>query len=211
MLDKYIEFGLRQVPTALYPDPVEEVTVSPASVTLATSKHQEAWTYLRPNFESQGEQSDRLLSPDLDPEDQGQFHFTRAECGISYANLPHLRPSVLYILGSTSYLTSPQWEVDKLRPTGTGLGGSGGVPAGKVQKVVIDGVGHLVPCEQPGLCAEHAADWLGRWLKQYRDDEEFYHNHSSRKSARDKLVTSDEWRESVRQSPKLRRPINGKL
>jgi hypothetical protein len=45
VLDKYIEFGLRQVPTALYPDGVNGATLSPGAVTLATSKHQEAWNY----------------------------------------------------------------------------------------------------------------------------------------------------------------------
>ena len=211
VFDKYIEYGLRQVPTALYPSPVEGGPVSPGSVTLTTSKHQEAWSYVRSNFEPQDKHTDRLLSPDLDPQDQGQFHFTRAECNITYANLPHLRPGVLYIWGSTSGLTSPQWEVDKLRLTGTGVGGSGGVPAGKVQRVVIDGFGHLVPCEQTSICAGHAADWLGRWLKQHRADEDFYRNHDSRKSAQDMLVTSDEWKKRVRQSPKLRRPVKGKL
>ena len=211
VLDKYIEFGLRQVPTALYPKVVEAGAVSPGSFTLTISMHQEAWSYLRSNFEPQDERVDPLLSPDLDPQDQGQFHFSRAECNIVYANLPQLRPSVLYVWGSTSGLTSPQWEVDKLRLTGTGLGGSGGVPAGNVHKLVIDGCGHLVPCEQPSVCAGYAADWLGQWLRQYRADEEFYRNHDSRKSLRNMLVVSDEWKRRVRQSPKLRRPVRGKL
>jgi pimeloyl-ACP methyl ester carboxylesterase len=211
VLDKYIEFGLRQVPTALYPKLVEGGAVSPDAVTLMTSKHQEAWNYVRSNFESQDESTDCLLSPDLDPQGQGQFHFTRAEASITYTNLPHLRPSVLYIWGSKSDLTSPRWEVEKLRLTGTGVGGSGVVPAGKVQKVVIDGVGHLVPCEQVGMCAGHAADWLGRWLKQYRIDEEFYSNHDSKKSAQDMLVTSDEWKKRVRQPTSIIRPVKGKL
>jgi hypothetical protein len=211
VLEKYLEFALRPVPTALYPNPVEGGAVSPASVTLTTSKHQESWNYVRPNFEPQDEHTDRLLSPDLDPQDQGQFYFARPEMNIAYANLPHLRPSVLYMWGSTSGLTSPQWEVDKLRLTGTGLGGSGGVRAGKVDKVVIDGFGHLVPCEKTSECAGYAAEWLGRWLKQYLADEEFYRKHDSKKSARGMLVTSDEWKKRVRQSPKLRRPVKGKL
>jgi pimeloyl-ACP methyl ester carboxylesterase len=209
VLDKYIEFGLRRVPTALYPTPVEGGAVSPNAVTLTTTKHQEAWNYVRPNFDPQDEYTDRLLSPDLDW--QVQYYFARPEASIVYADLPHLRPSVLYIWGSKSGLTSPQWEAEKLRLTGTGVGGSGGVPAGKVQKVVIDGFGHLVPCEQVGVCAEYAADWLEQWLKQYRTDEQFYRNHDSKKSAQDMLVTSDEWKKRVRQPPKTPRPVKGKL
>jgi pimeloyl-ACP methyl ester carboxylesterase len=210
VLDKYIEFGLRQVPTALYPDRVNGATVSSGAVTLTTSKHQEAWNYLRPNFSQQDEGADRLLSPDLDPKGQGRFHFTRAESNIMYTNLPYLRPSVLYIWGSTSNLTSPDWEAEKLRLTGSGVGGSGGVQNGKVKKVVIDGFGHLVPCEKVGACVEHAANWLGQWFKQYRADEEFYRNHDSKKSLQDMLVTSNEWKKRVRQPTSIIRPAKGK-
>jgi pimeloyl-ACP methyl ester carboxylesterase len=209
VLDKYIEFGLRKVPTALYPP--KGGGVPQDAVTLTTSKHQEAWNYVRSNFEPQDECTDRLLSPDLDPRGQGQFHFTCAETTTTYTNLPSLRPSVLYVWGSSSDLTSPRWEVEKLRLTGTGVGGSGGVPAGKVQKVVIGGSGHLVPCEQVVACAGHAADWLERWVKRYRTEEEFYRNHNSKKSAQDKLVTSDEWKKRVRQPTTIIRPIKGKL
>jgi hypothetical protein len=75
MLDKYIELGLRLVPTVSYPKSIASGTASPDSVTLTTSKPQEAWSDVRSNFEH----SDRLLSPGLDPQDQGRFHFTPAE------------------------------------------------------------------------------------------------------------------------------------
>jgi hypothetical protein len=163
------------------------------------------------NFEPQHDYTDRLLSPDLDSQGQGQFHFTRAEATITYTNLPHLRPSVLYMWGSKSDLASPRWEVEKLRLNGTGVGGSGGVLAGNVQKVVIEGSGHLVPCEQVGVCAGHAADWLGLWLKQYRAYEDFYRNHNSKKSAQDMFVTSDEWKKRVRQPSSIIRPVKGRL
>jgi hypothetical protein len=205
VLDKYIEFGLRQVPTALYPDRAK------GAVTLTTSKHQEAWSYVRSNFGHQDDGTDRLLSPDLDPKGQGRLYFTRAESNFTYTNLPYLRPSVLYIWGSTSNLTSAEWESEKLRLTGTGVGGSGGVQTGKVKKVVIDGFGHLVPCEKVGACAEHTANWLGEWLKQYRVDEEFYRNHDSKKSSQDMLVTSNEWKKRVRQPTSIIRPAKGKL
>jgi hypothetical protein len=77
--------------------------------------------------------------------------------------------------------------------------------------MVIDGFGHLVPCEQVVACAERAADWLGGWMKQYRTDEEFYRNYNSMKSAQDRLVTSDEWKKRVRQPTTIIQPIKGKL
>jgi hypothetical protein len=211
VLDKYIEFGLRQVPTALYPDRVKGAAASADAVTLTTSKHQEAWNYVRPNFGHQDDGPDRLLSPDLDPKGHGQFHFTRAEMSSMYTSLPYLRPSVLYIRGSTSNLTSAELETERLRLTGTGVGGSGGVRTGKVKKVVIDGFGHLVPCEKVGVCAEHIANWLGEWFKQYRADEEFYRNHDSKKSSQDMLMTSNEWKKRVRQPTSIIRPAKGKL
>lgn len=211
VLDKYLQFGLRNVPTALYPVSADGQAVPPDAVTLTTTKHQEVWVYLRSNFDPQDERQDKLLNPDLDLQTHGQFPFTRAESWITQSNLPRLRPSVLYIWGAASELYSPEGEAEKMAVTGVGVGGSGGAKAGKVERIVVKGHGHMVPCTFVRGCAEYAADWLGRWLTQYKADEDFYRNHDSKKSARGMLVVSDEWKKRVRESSSVTRPVKGKL
>ena len=47
VLNNILKYGLREVPTAVYP---LSTTTEQGAVTLTTTKHQEVWTYLRPNF-----------------------------------------------------------------------------------------------------------------------------------------------------------------
>ncbi len=211
VLDKYLQFGLRQVPTALYPTSTESPNMNPEAVTLSTTKHQEVWTYVRSNFSPQDPERDRLISPDLDSADQLRFPFTRAEANIIYNNLQHLRPSVLWIWGETSNLHSPEWEAQKMSLTGSGVGGSGGAKVGKVQRIIINGHGHMVPCEKVRECAEYAADWLGEWFKEYKADEEFYQNHVNGRSTNGMLMVSEEWKKRVKQPISVTRPVKGKL
>lgn len=211
VLDKYLTFGLRQVPTAIYPISSDGRSVPPGAVTLTTSKHQEAWSYVRSNFEPQNEGVDRLLSPDTNPEEGGRFPFTRAEALITHTNLPHVRPNVLYIYGATSPINSPALNADRIALTGVGVGGSGGAKKGKVSELVIAGRGHMVPCEDTRGCAEHAAGWLGRWNQQHKADEDFHRNYINRKSVQGMLKMSDEWKRRVREPTSLMRPVKGKL
>ncbi|KAJ8066136.1 hypothetical protein OCU04_005227 [Sclerotinia nivalis] len=48
-LDKFLKYGVRRIPTALHP--ISETTKEGA-YTLTTTKHQEVWSFLRPNFEA---------------------------------------------------------------------------------------------------------------------------------------------------------------
>ena len=48
VLDLWLEFGLRDIPTALYP---KRVKGDERPVTLTTTKLQVVWTFLRPNYE----------------------------------------------------------------------------------------------------------------------------------------------------------------
>ena len=94
VLDNYLKYNLRDTPTALYP--------IAGSVTLTTTKHQEAWSYIRSNFSPQLGEHDplqQLLSPDLDPKGTGTYVFSRPEVVLASNGLPHLRPSVLYLYG----------------------------------------------------------------------------------------------------------------
>ena len=85
------------------------------------------------------------------------------------AQLPLLRPSVLYVFGSASPISTPESQLEKLRLTGTGLGGSGGVEKNRVAAVVVEGFGHLLPLQAVELCADKVNDWLNKQLRIWRE------------------------------------------
>ncbi|MCJ1286483.1 hypothetical protein MMC26_005829 [Xylographa opegraphella] len=186
------------------------------SVTLKTSKHQEAWCFTRQNFEPIGEPGDeeyirqnRLVSPDLDPTEHGRFLSHRAEPVITLSNLPFLRPRVLYLFGGKSPLSNVHMQAQKVDATGVGVGGSGGVAEGKVEKVVFEAAGHLPPYEQVGDCAEVTAAWLGRQVQHFKREDAFYVSYDSGRSERDMLVTSARWQRMVRLPRSTLRPMKG--
>ena len=210
VLDRYLEHGLRRVPTALYP--ASAPSVPPAAVTLTTTKHQEAWSYVRANFEPHGDDValERLLSPDLDPDAEGNFLTARAEPAITARNLPFVRPSVCYIFGKKSPMSSPKLQAEKMSRTGTGIGGSGGVAAGKVTKVEIE-AGHLAAMEAVGKCADVSAEWFRTWLEGWKVEEELVKKKGSRKSEKGMRIVSEEWKELMKRDPRSLRPTREKL
>ncbi|KAL9612196.1 MAG: hypothetical protein Q9167_003184 [Letrouitia subvulpina] len=218
VLSLYVKYGLRELPTAVYPNltsslssPKEELEKE-KQVTLTTTKHQEAWSYVRSTFEPQeDDERDRLLSPDLDLEKYGDYLFQRPECMITLMNLPVVRPSVLYIFGEKSQLSPPEENEKKVKVTGTGLGGSGGEKLGRVAGVVAEGVGHLVPFEDVGGSARRCAEWLGKEIARWRSEEEVLRGRKSGKSERDMLVLSQQWKEGVKLARGARRPPKEKL
>lgn len=183
VLDLWIEHGLRELPTALYPeataasstlpapnaDPTS-ATIHPATgtereVTLTTTKHQEVLTFMRPNFPSPSHPNpatdpNPITHPDIPTHAPPNDPFYRPEPIMTFAQLPHLRPSVFYIFGSLSHLSAPILKADKLAVTGTGVGGSGGVKKGRVKEVTFEGVGHLIPMEVVRETAEESAKWV---------------------------------------------------
>lgn len=211
VLDRYLQFGLRQVPTAIYPYPSADNSVQKDSVTLTTTKHQESWSYLRPNFEPQSESMDRLLSPDLDPKIEGQLLSHRAEGVITLSNLPHLRPNVFYLFGGKSHLSTGNEQLEKFLTTGVGVGGSGGSKTGRVQRAVFGENAHLLPFETPSKCSLLIAEWLVAYLNEYRTTEKFYETYGSRKSDNCMLVASQEWKDLVKKSSWTLRQAREKL
>ncbi|KAL8937537.1 MAG: hypothetical protein Q9216_004379 [Gyalolechia sp. 2 TL-2023] len=216
-LDRYIKHALRPVPTALYP--ISE-KIPPGSVTLTTTKHQEAWTYVRSNFEARigsndatvgRERRERLLSPDLNSESEGTYVFHRAEPGIVEASLPTVRPSVLYMFGGKSPLSPPEKRKSKLENTGVGTGGSGGHECSMVSAKLFPDGSHLLPCERPKECAEAAAAWLGFQTRRSQAEAQFLANHPSGKSEKGMRVVSKQWQHGVRQPATVKRPIQEKL
>ncbi|KAF2199048.1 alpha/beta-hydrolase [Delitschia confertaspora ATCC 74209] len=199
VLDRWLSYGLRDLPTKIYPEssaaPGPEpaaVTVEPTltpspaqpkEVTLTTTKHQEVMTFLRPNFSRPpGDQEissheytasnptlNRRTHPDLTPGPDRQAPFYRGESIQVFHQLPNLRPSVLYIFGRTSFLSLPELIADKMAVTGTGVGGSGGAKEGRVKEVTIEDAGHLIPMEKVEETAENIAGWVGTEMIRYRE------------------------------------------
>lgn len=134
VLDKYVLYGLRKTLTAIYPTH----SATSGAVTLTTTKHQEAWTYVRSNFASQSvdanNRQEQLLSPDFDSNSGVRTYvFYRAECIQAWEGLPRICPSILWIFSAQSPFNTPVLQDEKMAHSGTGVGGSGGEGVGKVE------------------------------------------------------------------------------
>ncbi|KAF1840889.1 alpha/beta-hydrolase [Cucurbitaria berberidis CBS 394.84] len=177
VLERWVEHGLRDVPTKLFPE------AKAPEVTLTTTKHHEVMTFLRSNFaarpgDTEISSADFTLSnstlnrrthPDLTPYADPQTPFYRGESTIVFNQLPHVRPSVFYIFGSLSSLTNPAIIEDKMSRTGSGVGGSGGRAGGRVANVMVQDAGHLIPMEKVEESAEHIAKWVEKEMARYWD------------------------------------------
>ncbi|KAM4062980.1 alpha/beta hydrolase family protein [Hirsutella rhossiliensis] len=190
VLDRWIEHGIR---------PVSGNEDVDGEVTLATSKHQEVFTYMRPSWPAYDAKGTILVNPELAPDlDTGPGHrcshpFYRAEGAATMARLPNVRPGTLYIIGAKSASAAPDICGDRVALTGSGPGGSGGVRAGRVKEVVHPDYGHLIPMEAPLFCAAEAAAWakteLDRWWAEERRYDEW-----AKKPLADKVMVSDEYK-----------------
>lgn len=213
VLDRFTTFGLRTLPTAIQPESITGRSASDLDqnpVTLTSSRHQEVFTFLRPDYDvkvaSDGTKFvDRVYAPDRNPQEAAVkkvpgLHeapslpqFYRPEPIITFHNLPFLRPSVLYIFGGDSPMSLPEFQDAKMATTGTGVGGSGGQKEGKVKKVVMEGIGHLVPfdaVEQTGIaCAAFLETEVRNALQQMATVNEKWHEVPLEKKA----VVDDTW------------------
>ncbi|KAL3464758.1 Alpha/beta hydrolase family-domain-containing protein [Aspergillus heterothallicus] len=201
VLERWVQYGMRDLPTAIYPLSESSLrTVGDKPVTLATTLHQEVFTFSRPNYDGPpgfAVPVNKVTHPDLDPDHLGSWPFYRPEPSLIFAQLPHLRPSVLYIFGGTSDMSPPTMIADKLASTGTGLGGSGGAAADRVRSVVLKDIGHLVAQEAPIQCAENASSFLGMELKRWREEEKLFRDQWSTKSKIEKLTIDSRWKAHV--------------
>ena len=218
VLDTYLQYSLRSIPTAVYPD---DRSRDPAialtnAVTLTISKHQEAWSYVRPNFTPQSNEPnvdpvERLLSPDITPVTEGKYRFASPEALLTYMHLPHLRPYVQWVYGSTSPINVPDLQNKRMEITGAGMGGSGGREMNKVEETIVNRTGHLAPFEKVEECASVLASWITKHLRNYQADELFLQQHQSGKSERNKLVMSKEWLKGVLDKVDTKRPMKASL
>jgi hypothetical protein len=185
VLDRYIRFALRPVPTPLY-NPATDPRIPET-----TTKHQEAWAFSTPNLEPQDAGLDRLLLPDWSPYERGLM-WAKPEFWSAMRNLPFVRASALWIFGDRSWYSGSEEVEAKMRETGIGIGGSGGVREGMVEKVVLEGGSHTLTHERVGWCADVGADWIGRWFGSWKRDEAVLGAYTSKKSDGEMLRLSGE-------------------
>ena len=210
VFDKWIEYGLRDLPTLQHPDG------TPPAVTLSTSVANEVHTFLRPNYEGYGASNpdkkiNRRTHPDVDPEKVDNSPFYRSEGPRTFARLPELRPSVLYIFGDTSEVSGEAMNEEKLAATGVGVGGSGGRAEGRVKGVTLQGVGHLIAMEASERAAEETAKWIGSEMVRWREEEELWEREWKGKSLKEKQGIDDQWREAMGGDPRANKKGVSKL
>lgn len=169
VLDLWIEHGLRDLPSKLYPSHEDN------EVTLRTSKHQEVLTFMRGNLPgplnpNPSTDPNPLTHGDVDLSFPGISPFYRPEALAVFKRLPFLKPSVLYIFGSKSNLSEPHLRAEKMAITGSGVGGSGGAAKDRVREVVLD-AGHLIPMEKVAETASQCSQWLSHELARWQTDE----------------------------------------
>ncbi|KAG8163791.1 hypothetical protein KVR01_007088 [Diaporthe batatas] len=208
VLDAYIAHGIRDLPAST-------ASGEAGKAALTTPRDQEVFTFFRPLYPYVGDDGavDRDGAPDFDPTmndkpHKGQpFPFYRSEGSSVLARLPHVRPSVLWVYGEKSDVNlPPSARSENVKACGTGPDGSGGVQAGKVAEVVIEGRGHLFPLEVPDLCAEHAAAWVGKEIQRYRKAQLEYEDWTHL-PLRDKVTISPEFAKALGR-PSLKKPRN---
>lgn len=206
VIERQIKYGLRDLPTAIHPPPVVRGGETP--VTLSTTKHQEVFTFLRPNYEGSGHEGrrvDRKKHPDVHPGLDTIYPFYRPEVPRAYFRLPEVRPSVLYVFGELSYMSSPTAIESKLNQTGSGVGGSGGIQEGKVKGVTLKNVGHLVAMEAVQECADAAAKWISSEIQNWKAEEEEHKKWMARTLV-EKQTVDEEWKKWVGGDPRKARP-----
>ncbi|RYP64082.1 hypothetical protein DL771_008941 [Monosporascus sp. 5C6A] len=200
VLEAWIAHAIRDTPTALFPDA--------GQATLKTTKHQEVFTFFRPlwPYTRPDGTVDRDGAPDFDPalndkvDPANPFPFYRSEGSVILQNLPHVRPPVLWVFGGDSDLSMPESRREKIQLCGSGGGGSGGIEAGRVAEVVLEGRGHLFPMEVPGQCAEHAATWIGKEMQRWREAERQYEEWT-KLPMREKTTMSEKFMDNVGRPP----------
>ena len=123
--------------------------------------------------------------------------------------LPNLRPSVMYIFADESDLSFPEFRDEKLKYTGVGVGGSGGVAEGRVASHVLPGVGHLIAMEAVDKAADITVEWLGKELRRWKEEEEKFRAEWARKSRIEKMTIDEEWMKHIPPPARKKNGTNG--
>jgi len=238
VFDLWIKYGLRELPTPIYPNlpvqvargatqqavsppaaikeaqPLTETPAEEKAVTLRTTKHQEVFTFQRPMYPATGKvlsafTPTRLSHPDLlQPYGPSLSVTYRSEGTLLFMRLPHLRPSILYIFGGKSDLSTPVIIKEKLEITGTGIGGNGGVETGGVEHITYEDGGHFVPFEQSKDVAGDLANWMAGEIARFQDERALLNEEWGKLQEREKYTLSEEWNwwmDEERKQSRLRR------
>jgi pimeloyl-ACP methyl ester carboxylesterase len=198
VLERWVQYGLRDTPTALHPD------AKPPQVTLSTTPAQEVFTYLRPNYEGygvNGKPVNRSTHADLDPARKNLYPFYRAESPSVYNRLPEVRPGIFYIFGETSAVSHGDMNREKMLRTGIGVGGSGGVEAGRVKDITLPRVGHLIPMEDPERTADEIAEWVGVEMPRFTEELKSWEIWQA-KTLKEKSDIDEQWSKTMGGPPK---------
>ncbi|KAI4131355.1 MAG: hypothetical protein LQ338_001240 [Usnochroma carphineum] len=199
--ERMVEYGLRNLPTALYPEPPPtKLDSQETHVTLTTTKHQEVWTLMRQNLNSRDCTGrihvDRSTHADLDPL-VASSPFYRPEPRSTWYRLPELRPSVLFLTGGAT-----EMRLDEIREgikiTGTGVGGSGGLKEGRVKEKTFPDRGHLFPMEIVNETAQECVSWLGDEVRRWKEAEMKWNRERANRPKDDDLRTSELFKSVVR-------------
>lgn len=199
------------------PVPAAASVVTP--VTLTTTKHHEVFSFLRPlhppaNHDISAFIPTRVTHPDLLPQPYGpaQTPTYKAEPILTFMQLPHLRPHCLYIFASNSATSTPAMCEEKLRDTGIGWGGSGGVQEGAVRGVTVDG-SHFVPFEKPAVVASEVERWFAAELTRWREEEKILKEQWDKLRGWEKYTLSEDWKWWMQESRKQQKKqkIDAKL
>ena len=196
VLDKWIECGLRDLPTEQYPELPKESDIKNPPVTLSTTAAQEVYLYLRAYYHDDRLLQDENNLQDIHPDDRDDSPFGRPETQELYRRLPEIKPSILYIFGRNSEASPPEYRRDKMERTGTGVGGSGGAAKGKVQEVVLD-CGHLVGMEKPTECAKACVSFMDKELGRWENEEREWDARLKDLSRKDRVGINELWKRSI--------------
>lgn len=190
--DQWVKYGLHNTTD----DPNGEVT-------LATTKHQEVLTFLRPSWPAFDSDGKTVVDPKWMPDvgtslkvEFAMYPFYRPEAVNTFLRMPNLRPGVIFILGGQSNVIGDDDAIKRTEITGTGLGGSGGVAAGRVKEIVHEKYGHFIPLEIPGFCAQHAAEFIKKELDIWVAEEKEY-GEWTKKALVDKVTVSQEYKKHL--------------
>lgn len=190
VLERWVDYGIRDVP-------------GKDEVTLTTTKPQEVFNLVRPSWHAYDPRGKELihpeLVPDLDPSLNTRWPTHPVYCpeGTSTVRrLPNVRPSVFYVFGGKSNISTLELQDEKMTLTGSGVGGSGGQANGRVKKVVGEKNSHLIPMEDPVFCARVAADWIKAEVERWWVDERNYEDWTQ-KSTEEKTTLSSDWEKHI--------------
>ncbi|KAK2612510.1 hypothetical protein QQS21_001448 [Conoideocrella luteorostrata] len=200
VLDRMIQYGFRNLPTALYPDLPSGGDPNDPAVTLTTTKHQDALGQLRENFEARKAegfiQINRDTHADMDPL-SAFVPLYRPEPRSTFYRLPCLRPSTLWVLGRKTFLSLEEMH-EGIKSTGNGVGGSGGLSGGKVQEIIIQNHGHLFPFTAVEETGSICAAWIGSEICKFQEQEAAWNTSRKNMSKADHMTLKKKWIEVVK-------------